>query len=109
MITQLLERDRDPWRVTSTSMADLARAIQRHDPDALIVDAADFPRCCRLESGGFPAARVVVIGRDPDHAYRTAAVRGGAGAWVAADAIGDQLSAELDAGFVCARADNLFD
>lgn len=100
MITELLERDQDSWLVNSTSIADLPRAIDRQYPDALIVDAANFPRCCAPECGGFPAARVVVIGREPDDAYRAAALRGGAGAWIAADAVGDELSVRLHAGFV---------
>ena len=104
MITELLERDQEPWLVTSTSIVDLARLIDRHYPDALIVDATDFPSCCGPECGGFPAAQVVVIGREPDHAYRAEAFRGGAGAWIAADAIGDELCARLHDGFGHGRA-----
>lgn len=109
MITELLERDQDPWLVTGTSIPDLPRAIHRHHPDALIVDAADFPRCCDPECGGFPPAQVVVVGRDPDHAYRAEAFRGGAGAWIAADAIGDELCARLHAGFVNGHSVNMDD
>lgn len=106
MITQLLERKQDPWLVTTASMADLPQVISRNYPDGLIVDAVDFPRCCGPDCGGFPMAQVVVIGRDPDRAYRTEALRAGAGAWVAADSIGDELSEQLDAVFVRGLAVN---
>ena len=109
MIAELLERDQDSWLVTSTSIFDLARAIDRHYPDALIVDAADFPRCCSPQCGGFPATQVVVIGREPDHAYRAEALRSGAGAWVAADAMGDELGSRLHAGFVQGHGVNVDD
>jgi DNA-binding NarL/FixJ family response regulator len=101
MITEFLERDDECWCATPTTVDDLSGEIERDRPDVVIVDAADFPRCCRAEFGGFPAARVVVVSPEPDHAYRAAALREGAGAWVSADAVGDELSAHLRAVFAC--------
>ena len=100
MIAEFLERDHECWCATPTTLDGLHGEIERECPDVVIVDAADFPRCCRAEFGGFPAARVVVIGPEPDDAYRTAALRKGAGAWVSADAVGDELSAALRAIFL---------
>ena len=101
MITEFLARDHKCWSGTSATLPDLAGAIERNFPDVVIVDAADFPRCCGPEFGGIPTARVVVIGHEPGHAYRTAALAHGAGAWVAADAIGDELTTEMHAVLGC--------
>ncbi len=104
MLAAFLERDTHCWSATSTTLAELAGAIDRHHPDVVIVGAAEFPRCCQAEFGGFPAARVVVIGHEPDRAYRAAAFRGGAGGWVAADAVGDELNTQLSIAVACERA-----
>lgn len=93
LIVELLERDHACWQVDAIiDRADLARRIAASPPDLVIVDASDFPRCCRELLGSFPAQRVVVIGPEPDPAYEHAARAGGAGAWLASDRVGEDLS-----------------
>ena len=93
LIVELLERDHACWQVDAiTDRADLAHRIAASPLDVVIVDASDFPRCCRELLGSFPAQRVVVIGPEPDPAYEHAARAGGAGAWLASDRVGEDLS-----------------
>jgi hypothetical protein len=101
LIAELLEGDHGCWSTTGTSVAELREAIARHYPDVLIVDDADFPRCCRAEYGAFAAERTIVIGHEPEPAYRAAAFTSGAGGWVVADAIGDELLAQLHTTLGC--------
>ena len=94
LIVELLEQDHGCWQVDAiTDRANLAGRIAASPPDLVVVDASDFPRCCREMLGSFPARRVVVIGPEPDPAYEHAARAGGAGAWLASDRVGEDLSA----------------
>ena len=73
----------------------LAHAVDRIIPDLLIIAAADFPACCLSAITHVPRGRIIVIGPEPDPAYRSAAMRSGAGGWLAREAVGDHLGAEM--------------
>ncbi len=95
MIVDLLEREHGCW--VSCPIArreDLLAAVETERPALIVVDACDFPSCCRELLVAFPAERIVVIGPEPDAGYRSAAMRGGAGGWLPRDDLGD-LSAVL--------------
>jgi DNA-binding NarL/FixJ family response regulator len=94
LILDLLDREHGCWKACLVA-GDLAGAVDELDPDLVIVDGADFPRCCRDELAGYPRDRIVVVGPEPDAAYMAAALRQGAGTWLARDDIGDRLSAEM--------------
>lgn len=72
----------------------LAVAIDRFAPHVVVVDTADFPGCCRSALERIPPDRVIVIGPEPDPAYRVAALDNGAGAWIPRDRVGDDLARE---------------
>ena len=99
---QLLERECGCWVATEVHRgAPLARALDDMAPDLLVIDAADFPACCLPALGRIPRERVIVIGPEPDHAYRNAALANGAGAWLARDDIADRLGAEMRKALGC--------
>lgn len=102
LIVELLGRDHACWHVRALAdPATSAGVVTDAPPDLVIVDAGDFPRCCRGLLGAFPASRVVVIGPEPDPAYERAARRGGAGAWLSQDRVGEDLSAAMRAVLDC--------
>ena len=72
----------------------LTVAIDRFAPHVLVVDTADFPGCCRSALKRIPPRRVIVIGPEPDPAYRIAALDNGAGAWIPRERVGDDLARE---------------
>ena len=100
LILDLLDREHGCWKARLLA-GELAHAASDLHPDLVIVDGADFPRCCREELAGYPFGRIVVIGREPDRAYKAAALQHGAGAWVARDDIGDGLSAAMRRALGC--------
>lgn len=69
----------------------LPAAIVALRPDALVVDACDFPACCPTSINAFPRDRVVVIGPEPDPSYSVAALSKGAAACVNRDNVGEEL------------------
>lgn len=90
---ELLGRDHGCWDVRKLDdRALLGPAVQASPPDLLIIDASDFPRCCREVLGDYPPERVVVIGPEPDEAYQRSARRAGAGAWLASDRVAEDLT-----------------
>lgn len=93
---EFLERECGCWVATEahTGLA-LAEAIDRVLPDLLVIDAAGFPACCLEAIAHVPRGRIIVIGPEPDPAYRSAAMRSGAGAWLAREEVGDHLRAEM--------------
>jgi len=104
LTVELLERDHACWRVLAApDSATLAAVLAEARPDLLIVDAGDFPRCCRDLLGAFPPERVVVIGPEPDPAYERAARGRGAGAWLSQDRVGEDLSSAMRAALGCAH------
>ena len=79
----------------------LPPAIERFQPDVLVVDAGDFPACCQAALAAFPRDRVVVIGPEPDPSYGAAAIADGAAACVPRDDIADALAPALRAILGC--------
>ncbi len=89
---ELLRREHHCW--VASELADgepLGHILRRLHPDLLVVDASDFPACCRAAIAAFPPDRVIVIGPEPDHAYESAARRNGAGAWIPREHVGEEL------------------
>lgn len=92
---ELLQRECGCWVATEVDTGQLAEAIERHHPDLVVADTGDFPACCRKALEGFPPARVVVIGPEPDLSYRHKALAQGAGSWIPRDRVGDELGSEM--------------
>ena len=90
LILELLNREHDSW-TASLLDDDLSTALQALRPDLLILDSLELPRFGSDGRIGFPRKRIVVVGPEPDVAYRNAALGRGAGAWVARDELADQL------------------
>ncbi len=96
LIVELLERvDHCGVVIAVSDPAGLPGALAETPVDLVIVDGADFPACCRERLSDFPLDRVVVIGAEPDAAYETAALRHGAGAWLAREDVGEDLQGAL--------------
>lgn len=94
LIVELLERDEACWQLRAVAhQPDLAAAVAAEEPDLVILDAGNFPRCCRDSLHSFPRQHVIVIGPEPDAAYERAARRAGAGAWLPRDRVGEDLTA----------------
>lgn len=92
---ELLQREYGCWVATEADTGQLAEAIVRHQPDLIVADTGDFPACCRRALEEFPRERVLVIGPEPDSAYRHAALAQGAGAWISRDRVGEELGPEM--------------
>ena len=100
-IRELLEREHHCWTGDVVGPDELlADAVDRVAPDLVIVDAADFPECCRHQLATGPA-RVLVIGPEPDAAYARAAFARGAGAGLSREDVGDGLGPALRAILGC--------
>lgn len=101
-IVELLQRDQRGWRVSAVSLtSEFPSAKEVDGPDLVIVDSCGFP----LQSS-FPPERIVVIGPEPDPAYERVARNGGAGAWLASDRVGEDLSASARAMLGCTHGPN---
>jgi DNA-binding NarL/FixJ family response regulator len=99
---ELLETEHGCWTVAQPRVDELlVAAIERSHPELVVVDSADFPACCQAALDALPAGRVIVIGREPDRAFRDQAFARGAGGWVCRDHIGDELSAAMRAALGC--------
>lgn len=72
--------------------------------DLVLVDTGDFGACCEELPGQLSPERVVVIGPEPDPAYRQAALARGAGGWLCRDNVGEKLSAALHDALGCTHA-----
>lgn len=93
---ELLERECGCWVATEVrSGPSLARALDELTPDLLVIDAADFPACCLAALDHIPRERIIVIGPEPDNAYRDVALANGAGGWLARDEVADKLGSEM--------------
>lgn len=100
MILELLGREHGCWQ-TCLLDRELEVAMQELEPDLVVIDSAAFPQCCRSQPDGYPRDRIVVVGPEPDTAYMAAALRDGAGGWVARDDIADRLSTEMRRALGC--------
>lgn len=95
LIVELLQRDQGCWTVAAIgSISEIDHAAPSH-PDLVVVDTSDFTTVRRQLPPTFALPRVVVIGPEPDPAYRQAAVDFGAGAWLSRDCIAEELCAAL--------------
>ena len=101
LIVELLRRDHACWTVSAIDSVSEIDAASSH-PDLVVVDTADFATVRRQLPPTFTFARVVVIGPEPDPAYRQAAVHFGAGAWLSRDRIAEELCAALRSALACA-------
>ena len=102
-IRELLSREHHCWTGAQLRPDEpLEMAVERVQPDLVIVDAVDFPECCRERVESF-RGRVLVIGPEPDAAYRRAAALGGAGAWLAREDVADGLGPALRAVLGCSH------
>ncbi|MEO6627512.1 MAG: hypothetical protein ABIP03_02980 [Aquihabitans sp.] len=90
--TELLESACGCWgTVRNLDHELLADAITRIRPDVVALDSLDFPACCHEALATLEPQQVVVIGPEPDSAYRRSALDLGAGGWVSQDHIGEEL------------------
>ena len=102
LILELLNRESGSWRASlvADGLGDAACDLR---PDLVIVDGADFRHIANGSLAGYPTNRIVVIGQEPDLAYRAAALGHGAGDWVACDDVADQLSAAMRSALGCSH------
>jgi DNA-binding NarL/FixJ family response regulator len=99
---ELLASEHGCWAVVEPHGREmLADAIDRAQPDLVIVDSVDFPACCEAALRALPSARVIVIGPEPDRAYRSRALALGAGGWVCRDHVGEELSGAMREALGC--------
>jgi DNA-binding NarL/FixJ family response regulator len=96
----VLTREHGCWSAAPLQ-GELRDALERLAPDLAVVDAAAFPACCNESSRSYPSCRVIVVGPEPDPAYREAALRLGAGGWVARDHIADDLTSTMRVALGC--------
>lgn len=93
---ELLASEHGCWTIAQPHRGELlVTAIHRTRPALVLVDSIDFPACCLAALGELPPGRVIVVGPEPDHAYRDAALGNGAAGWLARDEVADKLSAEM--------------
>lgn len=93
---RVVERDCPGWTVEALREGELlVDAVARVQPDVLVVDTGDFPACCHATLSAFPPDRVIVVGPEPEAAYRMAALSDGAGGWVARDGIAQDVAPAL--------------
>jgi len=100
MIVELLQREHGCWHARPLDR-DLPAALRDLAPDLVIIDSAAFPHSCCDQPTAYRRDRVVVIGPEPDGAYMAAALRDGAGGWVARDDVAEKLSAEMRKALGC--------
>lgn len=99
---ELLASEHGCWNVAQPAGGEMvAEAIARTDPVLVVVDSADFPACCQAALRALPPGRVIVVGPEPDRAYRSRALGLGAGGWVCRDHVGEELSAAMRAALGC--------
>ena len=93
---ELLERECGCWVATEVHTGpDLSRSLDQLMPDLLGIDAAEFPSGCLAALAHIPRERVIVIGPEPDVAYRDAALASGAGGWLSRDDVAIRLGSEM--------------
>ena len=103
LIVDLLHHDHVQWAVSAIdSPSQLGDAVLSN-PDLVILDTADFAACCCELPRSFALGRIVVIGPEPDKAYRQVALRCGAGAWLSREHGGEELSSALLASLTCSH------
>ena len=91
LIVELLRRDQDCWNVSAVARVSEIGHDGGSPPDLVIVDTADFGACCCELPPSVALAQVVVIGPEPDPAYRHAALHRGAAAWLSRECAAEEL------------------
>ena len=89
---ELLDRDHGCWSAVALDGAEPLEAMRALRPDLVVLDAATFRACNCADGCEYPCDRMVVVGPEPDTAYRSAVLGDGAGGWVARDDVAEQLS-----------------
>jgi hypothetical protein len=90
------------WTVMQPAPGEmLVDAIARTAADVAVVDTVDFPACCLAALDALPQGHVVVIGPEPDPAYRASALAQGAAAWVSRDRVDEELGAAVRTALGC--------
>lgn len=74
----------------------LAASLSRLEPDLLVVDDRDFPKCCLVALLAFPPERAIVIGPEPDRGYEELACGNGAGSWIPRERVGEDLAPAIN-------------
>lgn len=99
---ELLETEHGCWEVEQIQGDELlVDALVRTRPDVVVVDEVDFPSCCQAALDRLPRDRVIVIGPEPDTAYRSLALTNGAGGWVCRDEVAEELSLAMRSALGC--------
>ena len=97
----LLEREYHCWEAAEVNAGQsLDEALLRTGADLIVVDGADFPACCPAAVAA-RAGRVIVIGPEPDAAYRLRALEAGAADWISRDRVGDELGSAMRRALGC--------
>ena len=101
LIIDLLDRDGGRWTVTAVdSVAELADNTTV-GPVLVVVDTADFAAVRRHLPSRLATTQVVVIGPEPDPAYRQAALSAGAAGWLSREHVAEELCDALRAAPAC--------
>lgn len=99
---EVLAAEHGCWTVLEPWPSELlVDALARTDPRLLVVDGVDFPACCQAALDALPPQQVIVIGPEPDPAYRAQAMAHQAGGWVSRDQIGEELGTVLRTAIGC--------
>ena len=99
LIVELLQREHGCWTPVLVD-GESKEALAALEPDLVVMDADRFAS----DLPGALDAPVVVVGREPDPSSRWAALRRGAGGWVARDCVADELSHVMRAALGCVHA-----
>lgn len=98
----LLEREYHCWVAAELSVGQpLEEALVRTSADLLVVDGADFPDCCPTALAGPSPRQVIVIGPEPDAAYRHRALVAGATDWIPRERVGEDLGPAMRRALGC--------
>ena len=102
---ELLEREFGCWVATDVRPGEaLGSTLDRLAPDLLVIDAAGFPVSCLDALEHIRPGRIIVVGPEPDPAYRETALAGGAGGWLPRDRVAEELGPEMRRVLHCTHA-----
>jgi DNA-binding NarL/FixJ family response regulator len=94
-LCDLIEQGCRCWLATTgPGSEELAETVAALCPDVVVIDTAAFS--ARGDATPvLPARQMLVIGSEPDAAYRQSALRAGAGGWVGRDHVATELLPEI--------------